>query len=373
MATKAYEFIKEEPPVLVDWMPWSHVAGGNKAFNLALYNGGTFYIDNGSPNPNDFAKTVKNLTDIGPTWYFNVPKGYELLVTEMSKNTLLAKSFFKRIKLFVYSGASMPNHVFKQMEKLSVEYTGEKIFFSAAYGASETAPMTTMPTYRCNFPGNIGVPQFGTEMKLIPFGDKFEVRLKGPHITPGYWKDEIQTSKSFDKDGFFKIGDALKFQDKSNPDLGFYFDGRLSENFKLNTGTWVSVGAVRSKILNAFGGIANDVIIVGEDQEFLSAIIIPNIINCAQIAKLDYSINKQDILSNIKLKNKIIKILKDYKSKTESKSQYIKRVIFFSQKLSRSKGEITDKGSINQMAFILNRNSLVKKLYANKLKNVINI
>ena len=345
----------------------------NKAFNLALYNGGTFYIDNGSPNPNDFAKTVKNLTDIGPTWYFNVPKGYELLVTEMSKNTLLAKSFFKRIKLFVYSGASMPNHVFKQMEKLSVEYTGEKIFFSAAYGASETAPMTTMPTYRCNFPGNIGVPQFGTEMKLIPFGDKFEVRLKGPHITPGYWQDEIQTSKSFDKDGFFKIGDALKFQDKSNPDLGFYFDGRLSENFKLNTGTWVSVGAVRSKILNAFGGIANDVIIVGEDQEFLSAIIIPNIINCAQIAKLDYSINKQDIFSNIKLKNKIIKILKDYKNKTESKSQYIKRVIFFSHKLSRSKGEITDKGSINQMAFILNRNSLVKKLYANKLKNVINI
>ena len=373
MATKAYEFIKEEPPVLVDWMPWSHVAGGNKAFNLALYNGGTFYIDNGSPNPNNFAKTVKNLSDIGPTWYFNVPKGYELLVTEMSKNTLLAKSFFKRIKLLVYSGASMPNHIFEQMEKLSVQYSGEKIFFSAAYGASETAPMTTMPTYRCNFPGNIGVPQFGTEMKLIPFGDKFEVRLKGPHITPGYWKDEIQTLKSFDNDGFFKIGDALKFHDKSNPDLGFYFDGRLSENFKLNTGTWVSVGAVRSKILNAFGGIANDVIIVGEDQEFLSAIIIPNIINCAQIAKLDYSINKQDILSNIKLKNKIIKILKDYKNKTESKSQYIKRVIFFSHKLSRSKGEITDKGSINQMAFILNRNSLVKKLYANKLKNVINI
>ena len=155
--------------------------------------------------------------------------------------------------------------------------------------------------------------------------------------------------------------------------MGFYFDGRLSENFKLNTGTWVSVEAVRSKILNAFGGIANDVIIVGEDQEFLSAIIIPNIINCAQIAKLDYSINKQDILSNIKLKKKIIKILKDYKNKTESKSQYIKRVIFFSHKLSRSKGEITDKGSINQMAFILNRNSLVKKLYANKLKNVINI
>ena len=373
MAYKAYKFLKTEPPTLVDWMPWSHVAGGNKAFNLALYSGGSFYIDNGLPSENDFKKTIRNLTDISPSWYFNVPKGYEFLVKELKENENLSISFFKNLKILVYSGASMPTHIFESMDELAVKYAGEKIFFSAAYGASETAPMATMPSYQSNYARNIGIPQFGTQMKLVPFGDKYEVRLKGPHITPGYWKDKLNTKKSFDKEGFFKIGDALKFRDKSNPELGFYFDGRISENFKLNTGSWVSVGNVRSKLLDKLGGLAIDAIIVGEDQEYLSAFLIPNLSYCANLINLELRENKEMILSNQIIKNKILEALTDYKKNTNSKSQYIKKAVFFKETLSKSKGEITDKGSINQMKFILNRDQLVKKLFLNQLKETISI
>ena len=267
----------------------------------------------------------------------------------------------------------MPTHIFESMDELALKYAGEKIFFSAAYGASETAPMATMPSYQSNYARNIGIPQFGTQMKLVPFGDKYEVRLKGPHITPGYWKDKLNTKKSFDKEGFFKIGDALKFRDKSNPELGFYFDGRISENFKLNTGSWVSVGNVRSKLLDKLGGLAIDAIIVGEDQEYLSAFLIPNLSYCANLINLELRENKEMILSNQIIKNKILEALTDYKKNTNSKSQYIKKAVFFKETLSKSKGEITDKGSINQMKFILNRDQLVKKLFLTQLKEIISI
>ena len=373
MAYKAYKFLEKEPPILVDWMPWSHVAGGNKAFNLALYSGGTFYIDNGTPSEIEFIKTIRNLTDISPSWYFNVPKGYEFLIKELKKNEKLSVSFFKNLKLLVYSGASMPNHIFKSMDKLALRYIGKKIFFSAAYGATETTPMATMPTHESNYERNIGVPQFGTEMKLVPFGDKYEVRLKGSHITPGYWKDKVNTKKSFDNEGYFKIGDALKFEDKLNPEKGFYFDGRIAENFKLNTGTWVSVGNVRSKLLDALGGIATDAIIVGEDQEYLSAFLIPNISFCSSLLNLETEQNEEIILSSQRIKNKILEILTNYKNNNHSKSQYIKKVVFFRDNLSKSKGEITDKGSINQIKFILNRDQLVKSFFMNQLKEIISI
>ena len=373
MAYKAYKFLEKEPPILVDWMPWSHVAGGNKAFNLALYSGGTFYIDNGTPSEIEFIKTIRNLTDISPSWYFNVPKGYEFLIKELKKNEKLSASFFKNLKLLVYSGASMPNHIFKSMDKLALRYIGKKIFFSAAYGATETTPMATMPTHESNYERNIGVPQFGTEMKLVPFGDKYEVRLKGSHITPGYWNDKVNTKKSFDNEGYFKIGDALKFEDKLNPEKGFYFDGRIAENFKLNTGTWVSVGNVRSKLLDALGGIATDAIIVGEDQEYLSAFLIPNISFCSSLLNLETEQNEEIILSSQRIKNKILEILTNYKNNNHSKSQYIKKVVFFRDNLSKSKGEITDKGSINQIKFILNRDQLVKSFFMNQLKEIISV
>jgi feruloyl-CoA synthase len=210
-------------------------------------------------------------------------------------------------------------------------------------------------------------------MKLVPFGDKYEVRLKGSHITPGYWNDKVNTKKSFDNEGYFKIGDALKFEDKLNPEKGFYFDGRIAENFKLNTGTWGSVGNVRSKLLDALGGIATDAIIVGEDQEYLSAFLIPNISFCSSLLNLETEQNEEIILSSQRIKNKILEILTNYKNNNHSKSQYIKKVVFFRDSLSKSKGEITDKGSINQIKFILNRDQLVKSFFMNQLKEIISI
>ena len=374
MATKAYKFLKKEAPVIVDWMPWAHVAGGNKAFNLVLYTGGTFYIDKGSPTIKDFKTSINNLSEISPTWYFNVPKGYEFLIKGLDENEKLAHTFFKKIKLLVYSGASMPKLIFKKLDELSVKHIGKKIYISAAYGASETAPMATMPNHKCNSIGNIGIPQFGTEMKLVPFGDKYEARFKGPNVTPGYWNDKNTTQSSFDEEGFFIIGDALKFRKNKNPTFGFYFDGRTSENFKLNTGSWVSVGNIRSKLLDALGGIASDAIIAGEDQEFLSAILIPNLSYCAKLIGIDLKeFNHTKILNNPKIKKIILKVLKNYKTNTISKSQFIKRAVFFNGKLSKSKGEITDKGSINQMTFILNRRVLVRKLYKVESKNIMEI
>ena len=374
MATKAYQFLKKEAPVIVDWMPWAHVAGGNKAFNLVLYTGGTFYIDRGAPTMKDFKTSINNLCEISPTWYFNVPKGYEFLIKGLDGNEKLAHTFFKKIKLLVYSGASMPKHIFNKLDELSIKYIGKKIYISAAYGASETAPMATMPNHKCNSIGNIGVPQFGTEMKLVPFGDKFEARFKGPNVTPGYWKDKITTKSSFDEEGFFIIGDALKFIKNKNPAFGFYFDGRIAENFKLNTGSWVSVGNIRSKLLDALGGIASDAVIIGEDQEFLCAILIPNFSYCAKLIGINLKQSSHTkIIENSIIKEKTLRILKDYKTNTMSKSQFIKRAVFFNGKLSKSAGEITDKGSINQMAFILNRRTLVNKLYFSKSKNIMDI
>ena len=363
MALKAYKFLEKEPPTVVDWMPWSHTAGGNKVFNMVLYAGGTFYIDKGSPSDEDFWVSIKNLGEISPSWYFNVPKGYEYLVRELNQNEKLSYTFFKKIKLLVYSGASMPDYIFKNLDKLAMKYAGEKIFISAAYGASESAPMATMPSFKSNSKGNIGVPQFGTEMKLVPFGDKYEVRLKGPNVTPGYWKDKKTTESSIDKDGFFKIGDSLRFAKKNDPRFGFYFDGRVAENFKLNTGSWVSVGKIRDQLVNELGSIVSDAIIIGENQTFLSAFLIPNLSHCKRLCNIQQTdFNKDSILQNYILIEKIITSLKKLKNKTKSKSQYVKRVVLFKGRLSKVKGEITQKGSINQIAFILNRKGLVKEL-----------
>ena len=374
MATKAYQFLKNEAPIIVDWMPWAHVAGGNKAFNLVLYTGGTFYIDRGAPTIKDFKTSINNLCEISPTWYFNVPKGYEFLIKGLDGNEKLAQTFFKKIKLLVYSGASMPKHIFKKLDELSIKHIGKKIYISAAYGASETAPMATMPNHKCDSIGNIGIPQFGTEMKLVPFGDKFEARFKGPHVTPGYWKDKNTTQSSFDEEGFFLIGDALKFNKNKNPIFGFYFDGRVAENFKLNTGSWVSVGNIRSKLLDALGGIASDAVIVGEGQEFLGAILLPNFSYCAKLVGVNLKQSSHaTIIESPIVKEKTLSILKKNKKNTMSKSQFIKRAVFFNGKLSKSRGEITDKGSINQMTFILNRRALVDKLYFSKSKKIIEI
>jgi feruloyl-CoA synthase len=256
MVRDCYRFFETVPPVVVDWAPWNHVASGNKVFNMVLYNGGTFYIDAGRPMPGAFADTLRNLREVSPTWYFNVPAGYELLVEAMREDGALAQRFFADLRLMMYAGAAMGAHTWAELDRLAVEVTGARVLMSTGYGATETAPFALACTEPQAGPGNVGVPARGLTLKLVPVGDKLEAHIRGPSVTPGYWRDPAQTAEAFDAEGYFNLGDALRPVDPEDPGRGFLFDGRTAENFKMATGTWVGVGALRKALTDALEGLA---------------------------------------------------------------------------------------------------------------------
>ena len=242
MLGSSFAFVKDEPPIVVDWLPWSHTFGSNHNFNLVLTYGGTLYIDDGNPTPPGVPKTARNLREIAPTIYFNVPKGYEALIAHFRADAALRRNFFSRLKVLFYAGAGLNQTTWDQLTQLAIETTGERIIFLSSLGSTETAPLALACTWDFDRPGNIGLPAPGVELKLVPNEGKLEARLRGPHITPGYWRQEDLTREAFDDEGFYKLGDALKFVDPDDPAKGLLFDGRIAEDFKLSTGTWVSVG-----------------------------------------------------------------------------------------------------------------------------------
>jgi len=256
MVADCYRYFRAEPPVLLDWPPWNHVASGNKVFYMAIYNGGTFHIDAGKPAPGAIEQTVRNLRDVSPTWYFNVPVGYEMLVDAMERDASLCRSFFRDLKLMMYAGAQMAEHTWAALDRLALRTTGERVFLTTGLGATETAPMAIFCSDPQDRPGNIGIPCRGVTLKLVPHDDKWEARIKGPSVTPGYWRNPRMTADAFDADGYYMLGDALRFADPNAPEKGLFFDGRVAENFKLATGTWVAVGALRAKLIDALGGLA---------------------------------------------------------------------------------------------------------------------
>ncbi len=245
-------FLKDEPPVLVDWLPWNHTAGGNHNFGIALFNGGSLYIDDGAPTPIGIHKTVHNLLDIAPTLYFNVPKGYEMLVEHLRSNETLRKRFFSRVKVLQYAGASLADHVFKALEDLAMETVGEKIMIITGYGSTETGPFLSTTVWPVSRPGEIGLPAAGSEMKLVPNGEKMEVRVKGASITPGYWRQPDKTKEAFDEEGYYLMQDALRYHDPNDIAKGLLFDGRVTEDFKLDTGTWVNMASVRGATIRGW-------------------------------------------------------------------------------------------------------------------------
>jgi feruloyl-CoA synthase len=237
-------FVGDEPPVLVDWLPWNHTFGGNHNFNLVLDNGGSLYIDEGKPVPGAIAATARNLKEIAPTIYFNVPKGFEALLPHLREDKALRENFFSRLKVMFYAGAGLQQYVWDELTELSVATTGERIIFLSSIGSTETSPLALS----CNW--DFGLPSPDVELKLVPNEGKLEARLKGPNITPGYWRRPDLTAEAFDHEGYYKIGDALKFVDDADPAKGLLFDGRLAEDFKLASGTWVSVGALRARFVD---------------------------------------------------------------------------------------------------------------------------
>lgn len=364
MIRSALAFLADEPPVLVDWMPWNHVAGGSHNLGIALYNGGSFYVDDGAATPEGVKKTVRNLAEISPTFYSNVPKGYELLVDHLMHDEVLRGNFFSRLQVLQYAGASLSQHVWDGLDRAARSATGERIMIITGYGSTETAPFAFTTTWPVDRAGLVGLPAAGLEVKLVPNAEKLELRLRGPNITPGYWKMPDKTAESFDEEGFYRIGDALKFAEPGNIARGFVFDGRVTEDFKLATGTWVNMAGVRAGVLSACAPLIRDVVLTGLDQNYIGALIFPDIEACRTLAGLPASANGEAIVAHPAVRAAFQTRLDELASRATGSAGHVARAIVMAQPPSIDLGEVTDKGSINQRAVMANRRGLVDDLYA---------
>ncbi len=363
MVTDCYAFMKTEPPVILDWAPWNHVASGTKVFNMAIYNGGTYYIDAGKPSPAGIKETIRNLNEISPTWYFNVPAGYQMLADAMEADAALARNFFKDLKMLMYAGAGMAAHTWDQLRAIAYRTVGERILLCSGLGATETGPFATFCTEEQDLPGNIGIPVKGVTLKLVPVGDKLEARFKGPNVTPGYWRAPELTETAFDEEGFYRIGDALRYADPKDPGKGFFFDGRTAENFKLQTGTWVAVGAVRTALVDAMGGLIHDAVITGENQEMLGAIMVPYRPAIEKLVPNGQAMREAELLSQPEVREKIETLLAVHAKAATGSASRVLRAAFIDGPLNPDRGEVTDKGSLNQRAVRENRVHLVDAIY----------
>lgn len=354
MMRDCYRFLTWEPPVVLDWAPWNHTAAGNKVNYLVLTNGGSYYIDDGRPVPGKFSETLRNLQDISCTWYFNVPVGYDMLIDALEQDEALAQKFYAKLGMLFYAGAGMAQHTWDRLSALGRKVTGRDVLLATGLGATETAPFALACTHVQDKAGNLGVPSRGLTLKLVPSGDKLEARLKGPTITPGYFGDPARTADAFDDEGFYCLGDALRPADPQDLSKGFYFDGRVAENFKLSTGTWVSVGAVRAALVDAMGGLIRDAVIVGENQPELGALLL-----LSDKAKSMPEGDLADMLRD--------RLAAAAKRATGSASR-VRRVLVVDTTPSFDKGEVTEKGSLNQRAMRDSHAGKITELYENKGK-----
>jgi feruloyl-CoA synthase len=364
MLYAGFPFLDEAPPVVLDWLPWSHTFGSNHNFNLVLTHGGSLYIDDGNPTPPGVPKTIRNLREIAPTIYFNVPKGYEALVPHLRADAELRRNFFSRLKVLFYAGAGLNQTTWDDLTDLAVSTTGERMILVSSLGSTETAPLAIACTWDFPKAGNIGLPAPGVELKLVPSDGKLEARLRGPNITPGYWRTEQLTRAAFDEEGFYKIGDALKFADPAAPERGLLFDGRIAEDFKLSTGTWVSVGPLRARFLERFAPFARDVVFAGPDRDYICALVFPDVEACRKHAGLPAEATVTDILGDARLRDRCAELLQSLLAASSGTSTRVLRLILMPEPASMDKGEMTDKGSINQRAVLANHAALVEELYA---------
>ncbi len=350
MVRDCYRFVQTNPPVVLDWAPWNHTAAGNKVSYLVMTNGGTYHIDDGKPAPGKIDETLRNLREVACTWYFNVPVGWDVLVEELEKDKALAETFFSQLGMMFYAGAGMAQHTWDRLRAIGRETTGREVLLATSLGATETAPFALAWTEHEEASGNVGVPAAGLSMKLVPVGDKLELRLKGPSVTPGYYGDPARTAEVFDDEGYYCMGDALRPADPDDLTRGFFFDGRIAENFKLNTGTWVAVGAVRASLVDAMDGLVRDAVIVGENEDALGALLI-----LSEKAKAMAPAALSEALTE--------KLAKSAQRATGSASRVV-RALALTREPSFDKGEVTEKGSLNQRAMRANHSDEIAALYA---------
>jgi feruloyl-CoA synthase len=365
MILQGFPFLKDEPPVLLDWMPWNHTAGGNHNTGLPLYNGGTLFIDDGRPTAAGITETVKNLREIAPTLYFNMPRGYEELLIHFRRDAQLRENFFSRVKFMFYAGAGLSQALWDAYREMMLETCGERILIATGLGATETAPMALQCTWDTEHAGSIGIPMPGVEAKLAPVGSKLEVRVKGPNVTPGYWKDRELTARAFDEEGYYRFGDAARFVDPDDINQGLFFDGRLAEDFKLASGTFVNIGPLRAKLLHWFAPYMTDVAIAGPDRRDLGILVFPNVHACRALAPdLPHTAPAAEIVHHPTVVAKFAELLESFAKQATGNSNRVVRAMLMDEPPSLDAGEITDKGSLNQKVILARRAALVEEMYA---------
>jgi feruloyl-CoA synthase len=357
-------FLMDEPPVIVDWLPWNHTFGGNHNIGLTLFNGGSMYLDDGKPTPAGIAQTIRNLREISPTVYFNVPKGYESLLPYLRDDAALREKFFHRLHAMFFSGAGLSAYVWESLDALSAQATGVRVPMLTGLGATETSPFFMCVTPTTSRSGHVGLPVPGNDAKLVPNNGKLEVRAKGPNITPGYWREPELTAKAFDEEGYYKFGDALKAVDSDDLSAGFDFDGRISEDFKLGSGTWVSVGPLRARFVGTCAPVVRDVVIAGINRDELSALVVLDLDGCRLINPAlppgDLAAAAHDPLVRAAFRERLRRFL----AGSTGSSTRIVRAVLLDTPLSIDRGEVTDKGSVNQRAVLEHRAELIEAIYS---------
>lgn len=350
MLASAWRFLAHEKPVVVDWLPWSHTFGGNHNLHIVMRNGGTLVIDEGRPAPGLVEKSLANLVKWQPTLYFNVPRGLDLILPLLEANPQAARAFFSRLRMVFYAGAGMPQATWDRLQALSRQVRGQDVWLTTSWGATETAPAITLAHFRLERAGNIGIPLPGVDLKFVPNGGKLEMRVRGINVFPGYRNAPELTAQAFDEEGYYCIGDAGMLVDEAHPEKGIIFNGRVAEDFKLTTGTWVSVGTLRLKLVSALSPWAQDAVITGHDRDEVGALIFPS----AQAAALPPAA----------LQGHLKAALQALKAEGGGSSQVPMRLLVLADPPSADGGEITDKGYINQRAVLTRRAEQVLALYA---------
>ena len=343
---QSWPFLDDRPPVVVDWLPWSHTFGGNHNFFLVLRSGGSLYIDSGKPAAPLFEATLRNLREISPTLYFNVPRGLDLLASALEGDEALRQSFFRELDLLFYAAAALPATVRARLREAARRAGRDDLFFSAAWGLTETAPMSTLVHFHSETPAAIGLPAPGTDIKLAPVDGKLEIRVRGPNVTPGYYTPSGIEPPLLDADGFLPTGDAVRLDDPEQPSRGFVFEGRLGENFKLSSGTWVRVGPLRLSLVEAMGGLVADAVIAGHDRDTLGAMFfLPQGASAGALEEI-----RERLLA--------------YNAAHAGSSERIARALILTAPPSLDAGETTDKGYLNQRRILALRSSEVERLFA---------
>jgi feruloyl-CoA synthase len=362
-----------EPPIMVDWAPWNHTAGGNSNFSIILHNGGTLYIDPGKPTPSLFGASLELLRRVSPTIYFNVPRGYELLIPHLKAEPEFREHFFRRLQFLWYAAASMQPATWFDLEQLAVEAVGHRILTVSGLGMTETAPIALFGNVNATGPGVVGVPVAGVELKLIPHDDCFEVRYRGPNVTPGYWRDPKATEAAFDQEGFFRSGDLVSFIDSNRPQAGLRFDGRMNEVFKLSSGTKVSAGKLRLDALDALRPLASEVVVVGADREDVRILVFPEWEVCASTAGVNPIATPAELASNKALRAIFYERLAKLAATGTGSSNRIVAALLVEVPPSNSAGELTEKGTVNSRALQRNRPELLEALFGGTDDRVLRV